>query len=105
MENTASTADAIEQRRAAMAAIKQELARRERTQAWLIKRLGEKGITSISRQMMCNYLNGYRRVPRVLLAEACTITGTTMERILAAIGDEALLVQSGNQPKRGKSAA
>lgn len=94
-------ADQVKQRRAAMAMIKDELARRERTQTWLIRRLAEKGIET-SRQTLSNYLNGYRRVPRVLLAEACAITGTTMERILAAIGDEAVLIQA-SKPTNGNN--
>ena len=102
-----NTQDARDKRRAAMAVIKAELARMERTQAWLIRRLEERHIV-VKRQVLSNYLNGYRRVPRVVLAEACAIVGTTMERVLAAVGDdEAVLIQtprSGSTDGNGKAA-
>lgn len=98
-----NTASAMEQRKAVMAAIKSWLSREERTQTWLIKRLGEHGISEPSRQTFSNWLNGYRRVPRVVLAEICAITGTSLERLLARI-DEELLIQS-PQTHQGKRSA
>lgn len=89
-----NTVEAVQRRRAAMAAIRDELAKRERTQTWLIRHLEQRAIV-VSRQTMSNYLSGYRRVPRVTLGEMCAILGTTPARILAVVGgDEAVLIQT-----------
>src|SRR5690348_4780075 len=93
MVNTVNTTSAMEQRKAVMVTIKNWLAREERTQRWLIKRLEERNINVPSRQTFSNWLSGYRRVPRVVLAEICVITGTSLERLLTTI-DEELLIQS-----------
>ena len=97
-----NTADAAVKRRETMAAIKGWLERQERTQAWLIRRLEEHGVDVPSKQTFCNWINGHRRVPRVVLAEICAITGTSLERLLTTI-DEALLIQA-PQTRQGRTA-
>lgn len=96
-----NTADAAAKRREAMAAIKGWLERQERTQAWLIRRLEEHGVDVPSKQTFCNWVNGHRRVPRVVLAEICAITGTSLERLLTTI-DETLLIQA-PQTRQGRA--
>ena len=97
-----NTADAAVKRRETMAAIKGWLERQERTQAWLIRRLEEHGVDVPRKQTFCNWINGHRRVPRVVLAEICAITGTSLERLLTTI-DENLLIQA-PQTRQGRTA-
>lgn len=85
-----------EGRRLAMAALRDALKRDGHTQVWVAKQLGQAGIT-INRVTLSNYLTGYRRIPRHLLVELCAIAHIPVERVLARIGDESLLLRGENE--------
>ena len=82
---------AVMARKYALAPLREKL--RGQTRGWLMGRLAQQYGMRVKLPLLYAYLNGYARLPRLMLLAICKIADTDESAVLGRVADEALLIQ------------
>ena len=98
---------AVLARKYALSPLRERL--RGQTRGWLMGRLAQQYGMRVKLPLLYAYLNGYARLPRLMLLAICQIAEMDEGMVLGRVADEALLIQQprtrGTRTQRRKTAS